>query len=236
MKLKLKKNLLDNNFNLYELVNQKNAIEPNYELNKQQFSFEIYINHLGDLCIIKRIDNNYICGLSFSTVSDLVRTQAILNGMIETSNPLISTEYNVLGYRIDRSEWYQIRISHTMQDGELWFSILGDISRDVSSRFQLSNFAQQLQLVFSILISICDSRLADGLYIPVLKSYHILLSKFERNDFEAPAYYHQMKPLIEVIRKESYVKLASNAEVRELYFSILRAIDNLYGAFMDKAR
>lgn len=199
MKLKFMKNLTDNRSNHYDLVNHKNAVKPNYELNKQQFTFEIYINYLGDICIVKQLDNNYICGLAFSTISDLARTQAIMDGMIENVDPLISTEYNVLGYRLDRNEWFHIRMSYVVQDGEFWLKMLTHISVHISSRCQPSYFAKQIQGIFPILASICEARLAGGLYIPILKTYYSQISKYERSDSEAPAYYHQMKPLIEVV-------------------------------------
>ena len=98
MKFEIKKNCVNHSSNPYELINEKNAITPNYDLKEKPFSFEIYMNYLGDLCIIGRIDGNYICGLSFSTVTDLKRTQAIIEGMVSTKNPLISSLYRVLGH------------------------------------------------------------------------------------------------------------------------------------------
>jgi len=230
-----KKNSVDKKSNPYELINEKNAVKPNYNLKEKPFSFEIYMNYLGDLCIIGRIDGNYICGLSFSTVKDLERTQAIIEGMIGNIDPLISNTYRVLG-GFDASEWCQIRMEHATLEGEVWLSIFGCMSRKLSARFQISYTAKQLQSVYSILSDTCKFRLADGKYIPVLKQYHKLLTTFKRGHSKAPEYYHQMIPLIDLVQKEGYIVLSSDSAVRELYAAILAGANDLYGAFMDAAR
>jgi len=217
--------------NPHELIHLQNAVVPNYSLENRITAFEIYISHLEELCIIGRVDGNYICGLSFSTVSDLERTQTIVNGMMNTANPLLSQEYKVLGDRYHEvHDWYKLYVPHTEYNGEMKFHIPEDC------HFAIGYMAERIKHNYQVMYSLCEARLKDGLYIPVLHLYHQLLTKFKRGESETPSYYHQMKPFINIIGKESYLKLSHDSAVRALYLSIEKAANNLYGAYMDVAR
>ena len=100
----------------------------------------------------------------------------------------------------------------------------------------MHNMAEKIQLEYEDRLKTCEFRLASGLYLPALHSYHQLLTRYGRNDPEAPEYYREMMPLIAIVRSESYIRLSPDAAVRELYLSVVEAADSLYGAFMDVAR
>lgn len=218
--------------NPYELVNQSNAMKPNYNLSGRQFSFDIYLCHTQEVCIMGRLDSNYICGLSFSTVSDLARTQAIIDGMANGEHTLVSNESKVLGerfYEVDK--WYRFWTTARNDNGEILYHFSGN-----DGYFQQSHMAEQIKSYFVKLINTCEARLADGIYLSVLKHYNKILSRYKRRDPEAPEYYFQNKHLIELVKSEHYLKLSPDAEVRELYNAIYTCAGDLYGAFMDEAR
>jgi len=103
-----------NSKNHYELVNKQNSVKPGYDLAGEEYYFDIYIRHTQEICIVCRIDNNYISGLSFSTVSDLERTQAIIDGMIDSFGATVSNEYSVLG----REKYYGLLSRYKRSDKE----------------------------------------------------------------------------------------------------------------------
>ena len=219
--------------NPFELITPANAVKPNYDLSNRQFSFDIYLNFIGDICILGRLDNNYICGLSFSDVLDLGRTQTIINGMMNAPRSLVSHEYTVLGERYHEiRRWYRMKLSQrSASDGELLYTMAG-----IDYHFSLQDMAEQIQVAYTNLSKTCQTRLADGLYLPVLHSYHKLLTRYKRGDSEAPEYYHKMRSLIDIVKTESYIKLSPESVIRELYLSIVDASDSLYNAYMDVAR
>jgi len=221
----------------FELINKQNAIKPNYALDRSNYYFEVYISHTQEICVVCRMDNNYISGLSFSSVSDLERTQAIVDGMASNAGMIISNMHSVLGkemfYKV--SKWYRLLIlkSPDYADGKHYKTR----HFEAEYQFQQSGIAKAIKDSFDNLIKKCNYRLADGLYIPVLEKHFELLSKYSRNDKEAYRYYLEMESLIaDVVRKESYLKLSPNTSARELYIKISNCADALYGAYMDIAR
>ena len=121
-------------------------------------------------------------------------------------------------------------------DNRVGLEILGNMPRHLRCKLQLPLAASQIQSVYSMLLKTCEFRLAGGDYIPILESYHKLLTKFKRNQSEAHKYYHEMIPLIDLIRMEGYIVLSADFKVRELYVSMLEGADGLYQAYMDVAR
>jgi len=220
----------DSTCNPYELINRTNAVKPGYNLKTQPFTLEVYMSCAGELCVIRERDSHYICGLSFSTVSDLARTQTIVDGMSKTVEPLVSNAFRVLGERYyEIRKWHKVRISRYGETDR--FRIAGD-----NGSFSFEYMAKSIQAAYLNLCRVCEARLGDGLYMPVLHAYYKLLTKFKRGEPEAPNYYLQMAPLIDIVKKESYIKLSTDCAARELYLSIEDAANNLYGAFMDEAR
>ncbi|WP_026909084.1 hypothetical protein [Paucisalibacillus globulus] len=45
----------------YNLVNESNRTIPNYDISEKEISIDVYVSHDKELCIIGRIDINYIC-------------------------------------------------------------------------------------------------------------------------------------------------------------------------------
>ena len=218
--------------NPFELINSTNAVIPNYDLSGREFHFNIYLHYTQEICIMGTLDNNYICGLSFSSVSDLVRTQAIIDGMANSARSLISTQHKILGERCnDVRKWYRLKLSQEIREDETLYLLA-----ETGVHFPLNFMSKQIETAFSNLLKACEARLAGGNYLSVLQNYLEILTKYARGDAEAADHYLQVRPLINIVQTEDYLKLSSSAEVRNLFLSLEEGVDGLYGAYMDKYR
>ncbi|MDR0863260.1 MAG: hypothetical protein LBN30_10935 [Oscillospiraceae bacterium] len=219
--------------NPFELINRNNSVLPNYDLSGREFSFDIYLCHTQEICIIGRLDNNYICGLSFSGISNIRRTQTIIDSMAVGSHVIVSTEYKVLGSKYDeiRNEWYRLKLSKVMMNEEVRYYCAG-----VDYQFPQSGIADNIKNAFDNLLKTCDARMAESAYLNVLQSYCGLLSKYKRGEPEAASYYVRMKPLIAIMETENYLRLSSDSDIRDLFVSIVKSSKDLYNAYMDEAR
>jgi len=226
--------LLNKSKNPFGLVNERNLVKPGYELTDKEFYFDIFISHTQEICLVCKIDNNYISDLSFSTVSDLERTQVIIDSMIDSFGTTVSTEYSILGREkyYEVKNWYKLQIKKAsdFKEGEYYRTLPYELAE---YNFMQSYMAKVIKSTFNKLSEKCTHRIANGLYIPILESYYELLSRYKRNDKEAHGYYYKMKNLISIIDEECYLKLSHDNKVRELYLSLKDCASALYGAYMD---
>jgi hypothetical protein len=217
-----------------ELLNEANAIIPNYNVSEKILSFDVRLNYAKEMCIMGRLDGNYICGLSFSTVDNTERTQAIIDNLAKSPRTLISTEYKVLGrervWEIEK--WLRMHFVQ-IQEAEHMYYFAQNLSYSPAN---YQSIASAIKTSFADLQKKCEARLAGGSYVKVLQQYYKTLSKYKRSDDEAPAYYCHMKPLIAIVESEKYLKLSLNPEARKLYYALAQCADDLHGAYMDKFR
>jgi len=218
-----------------ELMNNRNTVSPNYPLDVEAYTIEIYISHSGDLYIIKRIDGNYIAGASTSSIKDRERTQKIIEEMVENNSPLISQEFRVFGTKL-RDPHYVLRFEKLNENQAIWWETTEYISSNLNYKFGTEYFSQSITNIFFELKKISEARLKDNKYTDVLKTYQKLLSKYKRNDSEAKYYYEEMKPVIEIMRREKYLLLSEDSKIRSIYSSIIESGDDLYSSWMDAYR
>ena len=77
----------------------------------------------------------------------------------------------------------------------------------------------------------CKYRLMDNYYFKILEDYKKLLKQKENYE-----YYYEMKPLISLLESESYLKLCSNEEIRNMYLDCMKECSNLYNRYMSAVR
>jgi hypothetical protein len=158
----------------------------------------------------------------------------------------------VLRYYHEFLKKYTIRESQATDNGHQLKPIISIIESEsylkLSSDSVIRNLYQSIAKCVSDLKGCCLSdeiertvenelqtakaRLADGAYLPVLRSYHALLSKYDRYSQQAVEYYYQMKPLIGIIESESYLNSSSDSVVNALYKSLAKSASELYAAHM----
>jgi hypothetical protein len=80
-------------------------------------------------------------------------------------------------------------------------------------------------------LSKCKYRLMDNYYFKILEGYKKLLTQKENNE-----YYYEMKPLISLLKSESYLKLSPNEEIRNIYLDCIKECSNLYNRYMSSVR
>ncbi len=74
----------------YNLINQDNSITPNYKVDEKELSLDIYVSPNKEVCIIGRLDNNYICWCSMTTLVERETNAPILNYLLKLNQKMIS--------------------------------------------------------------------------------------------------------------------------------------------------
>jgi hypothetical protein len=186
----------------------------------REFSYEIYISHTQEVCIVGKIENDLICAPSFSTVSDLKRTQAIIEKIASGASASVSTTFPE--YDEIKRNWYRLNLSQAMLNGKLLYHL----SENPGGHFDRSFLADQIKEIFEILSKTGMVRLADGAYLPVLRYFHEFLAKHSFTEKLATDDYDQIQPLFGIIKGESYLKLSPYSDIRDLYKSIAEYLSN----------
>jgi len=215
--------------NPFELVNKQNAIENAMGV-PGSMNFVIYISHTQEICIACTYNSYFLSGLSFSTISDLERTQTIFNGMIKDNNnpkKLKSNVQTVLGKEraSEIEKWYHLHINKMYTENyfinpEQHFSFVNGEYQG----FPQSQAAQFIKGAYEYMLAKCEYRIANGQYIPVLNEYNEILSNLSENESknkdEAYNASFNILPLAEIIRNERYLRISQNDRARELYLSL----------------
>ena len=61
------------------MINSYNKVTPNYDVSTKNLSIEFHLSPSGELIIIGRLDNNYLCWLSLTTIKDKDTNEEIFN-------------------------------------------------------------------------------------------------------------------------------------------------------------
>lgn len=77
----------------YNLVNKNNRLVPNYDLSKEKAYFDLYISPEKSICIIGRLDNNYICWCSITKLNDREINAGILRNYLNIFSKDDSGDY-----------------------------------------------------------------------------------------------------------------------------------------------
>ncbi|AEF82599.1 hypothetical protein [Leadbettera azotonutricia] len=189
-------------------------------MTEHEFSYEIYLSCTQDVCIVGRMDNDFICAPSFSTVSDLKRTQGVIEKIANGASTLVSPVFSE--YDEIKRNWYKLNLSQTRQNGTLLYHL----SENAGGCFDRSLFADQIKEIFETLSKTGMARLAGNTYLPVLRYYHEFLKKYTIGESQAVDNCHQLKAIISIIESESYLKLSSDSVIRNLYQSIAKCVSD----------
>jgi hypothetical protein len=218
----------------YNLVNQNNCKQPNYKLDDKEIYFDIYISPDKEVCIIGSLDNNYICWTSITILdeSDLIVT--IIDYILKRKSVMVSSIYYALGFRYEEvMNWHKFRISKKLySDGEYRYysqaspAYLGD-----NEMYLAKYMSGEINRFYYLELAKCKYRLMDNYYFKILEGYKNLLTQKENYE-----YYNEMKPLISLLKSESYLKLSPDKEIRNIYLDCMKESSNLYNRYMSSVR
>lgn len=210
------------------LIHSGNSVKLNYMIEQKEIYFDIYVSPDDKVCIIGKLDNNYSCWCSITSIQDREKNANIFNHVIKLKNKVISNETHALGSRYEEiKNWHRFQIYKRDHLRQLQYY------SPVSSIFVLNGktFANEIQNFSKQEREKCEFRLKDLTYKSILETYQKILSKNANAD-----YYNKIKPLINIIESESYLKLCPDSEIRKLYIQCANLCRDLYNRYMTVTR
>lgn len=217
----------------FNLINESNKLKPNYDLSNKEVNIELYISKEKGLCIIGRIDNNYICWCSLTNIVDKECNAKIFDYIANSKFTAFSQEYKVLGTDkySEIQKWYRCTITRTSVKGMLWATPFGAYygleNREEHGRF----FSGDIIGFFDELLELCQFRIDEQRYFHILEHYLEIIRK--DNDY---SYYYKMKPLISILENESYLRICPDEKIRNLYLECMNECSSLYNRYMTAVR
>lgn len=217
----------------FNLINENSKVKPNYNLSDNEMYIELYISKEKKLCIVGRIDNNYICWCSLTNIEDKENNEKIFDYIANNKFTVFSYEYKVFG--TDKYEevqkWYKCRIARTSINGMLWATPFGSYYGLENRKEHGKFFSNDIIRFYDELLQLCEFRVDGKKYVHILEDYLELL----RDDREY-GYYYKMKPLISILEKESYLRISSDEKIRDLYLKCMNECSTLYNRYMTAVR
>lgn len=216
----------------YNLVNENTQVIPNYDLSNKEVYLELYISPEKSVCIIGKLDNNYICWCSITELNNKEINEQIFNYIANTNFSMYSQEYIILGHERynEIRNWYNCDIVKSNLDGMCWRTPFGHFYGDDKDNHG-KYFARDILYFYDKLIEKCNFRINEGSYMDILKNYLYILNKDVNYE-----YYFKIKPLISILECESYLRLSPDEAVRNLYLKCMKECDSLYNRYMNVAR
>ncbi|WP_246599848.1 hypothetical protein [Clostridium lacusfryxellense] len=215
------------------MINPNNNVILNYKIDEKDISFEIYISPKQECCIVGRLDNNYICWCSITTIVERKTNTEIFNNVLNPNQKMISSMSKVLGTRYrEVMSWHMLRINKRIYKNEYHYYSPASGAFFVNNENNFGdNFSSEVSTFYNLELSKCEYRLIDNNYIIILEKYKTLLTK--KSDYK---YYYEMIPIISILNNESYIKLCPNEGIRNLYLDCIKECSNLYNRYMSVAR
>ncbi|ENQ3105384.1 hypothetical protein ACEOWJ_001361 [Bacillus cereus] len=218
----------------YNLVNRNNCMKPNYKIDDKEVSFDIYVSPDKEVCMIGRMDNNYICWASITHLDVSELNVAILDYVLKQRPVMISNDYNALGFRYEEvKKWNKFRIFKTLhRDGRYCYYSQASSAYFGNDEKSLSTYMSgEINRFYYSELAKCNYRLIDNNYIKILEGYKKLLTQGENY-----GYYYEMRPVISILENEGYLKLCPNEEIRNIYWDCMKECSNLYNRYMSSVR
>lgn len=214
----------------FNLINQHNQVLPNYDLGGKELSIELHFSPDKQVCIMGRVDGNYISWCSLTEVDDEEKNEKIFNYLAENPIQRVSNESSVLGQEKfkDMQNWYHCEIKKSPREGILWETPFGSAYGSEGTEYHGSYFAANIRVFYQERLEKCSFRTSGGFYIELLRHYLQLLEQAEE--------YADIKPLISILEQESYVRVSPDQSVRKLYCECMKRGRFLYNRYMDRAR
>ncbi len=222
----------------YNLVNDQTMVKANYDLSKRETSIQILIDRNGNLIILGVVDNNYIYWASLTKTEDKHINEIIFNHLANDPYDKVSHSYQALRTKgieyEDLKHWYQASLVRESKDNMVWKTPFGHYYGADQIENNGKYFANDVSRFLANLQERCEFRECNGEYIKVLEYYRdVLLHNQMDSDYMI---YYKVKPLEEILRKEDYLRVSTNSEIRELYIQCIDVIGNLYNRYMSVAR
>jgi hypothetical protein len=224
------------NFNNYyqsalNLVTAENSYKPNYSLKGKDIYLEIWISPVGEVCLISRVDNNYLCGLSMTNIDEIEQNMKIIGGMLHDGWEMTSDECSVLGDRYHTvSQWFSYNIVKQYDDEikkTIYTSTLG--IGFPQEKYQAELIAGNIKSAFKDEQYKGEFLAADGKMKKVLKWY--------KDQTSSMAYQDESISLInDLLDKLNCLRLCKNESVRELYLETVELWKDLYDKYMNRVR
>jgi len=224
--------MFNNEFEIrnYNLVTESNQVIPNYDLDSKELSIVLYLSPDETVCIIGKVDNNYICWVSITNLNDVEKNTKIFNYIANTHFAVFSQESLAVGHEMydEIRNWYKCEITRPIRKGMTWRTPFGHYygeTNDINHHGQF--LATDIPSFYKELLAKCSFRIQSG-YTNILRNYLGLLTKETE--------YNKMKLLISILEQESYLRLSPDKTVRELYLKCMKQSDLLYNRYMDRVR
>ncbi|MDN4492530.1 hypothetical protein [Ureibacillus aquaedulcis] len=218
----------------YNLVNKKNCKKPNYKINDKEIYFDIYVGPDKEVCIVGSFDNNYIGWASITTLDEKDLIVTIIDYLLKRKPIMVSSTYFALGARYEEvMKWHNFRISKKQyKDGEYRYYSQATLAYLGDNEMYLAKYISvETNSFYYTELSKCKFRLMDNYYSTILEGYKELLTQKENYE-----YYYEMKPLISLLKNESYLRLCPNEEIRNIYLDCMNECSNLYNRYMSAVR
>lgn len=186
------------------------------------------------MCIVGCLDNNYIGWASITNLDERDLIVTIIDYLLKSKPVLVSSMYSALGFRYEEvMKWHKFRITQKLfsVDEYRYYSqathtYLGDSEMDLAK-----SITREINTFYYSALSKCKYRVMDNYYFKILEGYKKLLTQKENDE-----YYYEMKPLISLLKSESYLKLCPDEEIRKLYLDCIKECSNLYNRYMSSVR
>lgn len=222
-----------NNFLSLNMIKENNSKIANYDLSDLEVSIEFRINYKKQVLIIGRLDNNYICWYSITNIDDVENNSAIFNYLANKRPELISDEYNANPDKYeDISTWLTGKIYRINTNGGKWATPFGCNYGLVNEKLHGKFFAGDIKSYYDKNINLCEWRNLNNNYVEILKDYYEKLN-LKNKGFD---YYLEVKPIIAILRSESYLTLSIDKELREIYLRCIKVANSLYNIYMTVIR
>lgn len=220
----------DDDIDKTNLVKKSNQVIPNYDLYDKEISIDLYFSPEETVCIICKVDNNYLCWGSITELNDVKKNKKIFNYITDHDLTVFSNEYLALGYEKyeEIKNWYKCEMVRSNKTDTAWRTPFGHNYGETSDKqHQGQFFSGDIARYYEELKAKCTFRLMHS-YKEILKSYLDIL----KDEVD----YLKVKPLISILEKESYLRVASDKTARELYLNCIKESASLYNRHMNRVR
>lgn len=216
----------------YNLVNDTISQNPGYLL-PNEMHFDIYVGPDQELCIVGRVDHNYICWASITHCTETDLSVSIINHLLNLNPTMFSTTGYALSSHYEKvMTWHRFSILKKERDGQSkYFSQGTHLYFDTNHRYLAKWLANEISCFYTQESLKCQFRLVDKTYVTILKGYEKLLKREKSVE-----HYFDTKPLRSILEAESYLRLAKDQDVRSTYLSCMKECQSLYNLYMSKVR
>lgn len=218
------------------LVTDKLAVKPNYDLDNRITYIEAYFNDEGQVLIVGVVDNNYIYWASLTDSSDVEMNGYIFDyisvGRVKKVCSLPKAAESVGLHYEGVKRWVKIRLTRKKEDDMAWNTPFGASFASSQRKHNGQFFAKQIAGYMTGIRAKCKLREAGGAYEKVLDYYLAVMNEDDGNS----NYYYKVKNLIHIMESEDYLYGSENPEIRRKYIRLREFGEALYNRYMTAAR